>query len=88
MKEQFGGYVPRKRKQQKRSSKNSSPDLPLAPVERLIKKAGAERVSESAARELAAVLEERAALISAKAVKLAKHAGRVTVTDEDIKMAR
>lgn len=80
--------MPRKRKQQKRSSKNSGPDLPLAPVERLIKKAGAERVSESAARELAAVLEERAALISTKAVKLAKHAGRVTVTDEDIKMAR
>jgi histone H3/H4 len=80
--------VPRKRKSPKRSSTSSSLDLPLAPVERLIKKAGAERVSESAARELAIVLQERAAVLSAKAVKLAKHAGRVTVTEEDIKMAR
>ncbi len=77
----------RRKKSSKRNA-GSSADLPLAPVERLIKKAGAERVSESAARELAAVLQERAALISAKAVKLAKHAGRVTVTEEDIKMAR
>ncbi|MFH1471106.1 MAG: histone family protein [Candidatus Micrarchaeota archaeon] len=80
--------MPRKRKSSKRSSANSNPDLPLAPVERLIKKSGAERVSESAARELALVLQERAATIAAKAVKLAKHAGRVTVTEEDIKMAR
>jgi DNA-binding protein len=80
--------VPRKRKSSKRSSPSSSLDLPLAPVERLIKKAGAERVSESAARELALVLQERAAALSTKAVKLAKHAGRVTVTEEDIKMAR
>jgi DNA-binding protein len=80
--------VPRKRKSLKRSSNKSSIELPLAPVERLIKKAGAERVSESAARELATVLQERAALISSKAVKLAKHAGRVTVTEDDIKMAR
>jgi DNA-binding protein len=80
--------LPRKRKSSKRSSNHSSADLPLAPVERLIKKSGAERVSESAARELALVLQERAAVISAKAVKLAKHAGRVTVTEEDIKMAR
>ena len=80
--------MPRKRKSSKRSSSKSSIELPLAPVERLIKKAGAERVSESAARELATVLQERAAMISSKAVKLAKHAGRVTVTEDDIKMAR
>ncbi len=80
--------MPRKRKSSKRSSNSSAADLPLATVERLIKKSGAERVSESAARELALVLQERAAVISAKAVKLAKHAGRVTVTEEDIKMAR
>ena len=80
--------MPRKRKSSKRSSNSSAPDLPLATVERLIKKSGAERVSESAARELASVLQERAAVISSKAVKLAKHAGRDTVTEEDIKMAR
>ena len=63
-------------------------ELPHAPIERLIRKAGAERVSEDAAKALAAVLEELAAGISNKAVKLAKHAGRKTITAEDIKLAR
>jgi len=64
------------------------PELPLAPVERLIRKAGAERVSEDAASALASILEDYAATISARSVKLCKHAGRKTVTADDIKLAK
>lgn len=70
------------------SRKTKESDLPLAPIERMMKKAGAERVSKEAVRELAVVLQEKADLLSSRAVKLAKHAGRVTVTSDDIKMAR
>ena len=52
-------------------------EIPKAPIARIIKDTGAERVSEDAKAELAEYLEEVAA----------RHAGRKTVKAEDIKLA-
>ncbi len=62
-------------------------ELPIAPVARLIRDAGAERVSEDASQELAALLEEYGEKVARKAVSLARHAGRKTVKVEDILQA-
>jgi histone H3/H4 len=62
-------------------------ELPIAAIDRLIRKAGAERVSEDAAEELGKILSEVAIDISKQAIELAKHAKRKTVTSEDIKLA-
>ena len=64
-----------------------SPILPLAPVERIIRKAGADRVSADAGIELSKVLEDYGLEISREAIILAKHAGRTTVKESDIRLA-
>ncbi len=59
-------------------------ELPIAPITRLVRNAGAERVSEDASQALVEVLEEYGEKVATKAVSLAKHAGRKTVKKEDI----
>lgn len=61
--------------------------LPIAPIERIAKKAGANRLAEDAKKALIEILEERTQVISRKALEVAKHAGRTTVKREDIELA-
>ncbi|VVB75772.1 Archaeal histone HAN1 subunit A [uncultured archaeon] len=62
-------------------------ELPLAAVDRIIRKATGVRVSESAAKELGNYLEEEGMKVAQQAAVFSKHAGRKTVTDEDIRLA-
>ena len=62
-------------------------ELALAPMHRICKKAGADRVSESAAKELAKVLEDLGMKIAKEALDFAMHAGRKTIKAEDIEIA-
>lgn len=61
--------------------------IPYAPVERLIRSAGADRVSETAGVALAEILEQYGLEIAEEAIVLAKHAKRKTVKAEDIQLA-
>ena len=54
---------------------------------RILKKSGAERVSDESANELRRVIEEIAEAIAKNAVDDASHAGRKTVKADDVKLA-
>ena len=61
--------------------------IPLAAMEKIMKNAGADRVSDSAKAALKSVLEQYGEEISRKAIQLSKHAGRKTIKDDDIRLA-
>jgi histone H3/H4 len=54
---------------------------------RIMKKSGAERVSDEAAEQLRKIIEEIARRISRQAVDLSVHAGRRTIKSGDIQLA-
>ncbi|WP_299526453.1 histone family protein [uncultured Methanobrevibacter sp.] len=62
-------------------------EIPKAPIARIIKDTGAERVSEDAKAELAEYLEEVARNVAIEANNVAKIAKRKTIKPEDIKLA-
>jgi DNA-binding protein len=61
--------------------------IALAPMRRLCENAGAERVSDAAAQELAKVLEEIGTKIAKEALEYAVYAGRKTIKTKDIEIA-
>ena len=65
----------------------AGPELAIAPMHRICKKAGAQRVSEAAAKELAKALEEIGIKIAKEALDYAMHAGRKAIKAEDIEIA-
>ena len=62
-------------------------ELPIAPIGRILKNAGAQRISDSAKVALVDVLEDYGDKIAKESINLARHTGRKTVTDADIKLA-
>jgi len=61
--------------------------IPKAPCARILINAGAKRVSLGAAEAFANILEEEAKKIAERSYQIAKHAGRKTIHDSDIKIA-
>lgn len=57
-------------------------------AKKILKSVGGDRISESAAEELASTLNAYAYSIAKKAVKLAKHAKRKTVKKADVDLAK
>ncbi|MDD1666339.1 MAG: NFYB/HAP3 family transcription factor subunit [Methanomicrobiales archaeon] len=62
-------------------------DLPIAAVIRIAKKNGAERVGSDAAAALLAKTEVYIANLTKEANRLAQHAGRKTIKEEDVDLA-
>ena len=64
-----------------------SSELGLSAMYRILKKSGAQRVSDESANELRRVVEEISEAIDKNAGEDANHAGRKTVKAEDVKLA-
>ncbi|MBS3100705.1 NFYB/HAP3 family transcription factor subunit [Candidatus Woesearchaeota archaeon] len=61
--------------------------IPKASVARILMKAGAKRVSANGVDAFTEVLTDIAVKISSKAAQIAKHAGRKTVHEGDVRLA-
>lgn len=62
-------------------------ELALAAIDRILRKAGAERVAGGAKKELRRVVEDVGLEIAEEAVRIAQHTGRKTVKAEDVRLA-
>ena len=62
-------------------------EIKVSPMYKLIKRAGASRVSEESALALRRILEEIGLEVAREAIDFAMHAGRKTVKAKDIEIA-
>ena len=62
-------------------------EIPRAVMARILKNAGAPRISDKAAEKFAELIEEKASEVAKKAVRLSEHSGRKTVMIDDVKAA-
>ncbi len=63
-------------------------ELPYAACERILRKTGGGRVGKDAVDEFTKTLESVAIELSAEAATMARHAGRKTIIDADIRLAK
>ncbi|MFW9849400.1 MAG: histone family protein [Candidatus Thorarchaeota archaeon] len=61
--------------------------IPVAPIDRLMRKAGADRVSDKGAERLAQILEEIGEHLAKIAAELTEYTGRKTIIDKDVDLA-
>jgi histone H3/H4 len=62
-------------------------ELSHSAIERIMKKAGAGRISADATETLAVLMEEYGVILAREAKKMSDHAGRKTLRGSDIQMA-
>jgi histone H3/H4 len=60
--------------------------LPIATIERIVRKAGVKRISSDAVEEIAKTIEEIGATLALEAAQAARHAKRKTILREDIRL--
>jgi histone H3/H4 len=58
--------------------------VPLAAIERVARKAGVDRISAGAVKELQKTLEDIGLELAMDAAEAARHAGRKTITKDDV----
>lgn len=58
--------------------------LPKAAIERVARKAGVDRISQDAIKELQNTIEELGLELAREIAHVARHAGRKTITKDDV----
>ena len=75
------------RNEKRNEGDSMSEEIKVAPMHKLIKRAGAQRVSEESAIALGLALEEIGLKVAKEAIDYAHHAGRKTVKARDVEIA-